>query len=401
MSIGRNTIKYTAPRNTYGNTVKFYPVGTIIFRLSITFAFAFESKVRPSVTFHCSFMESFFPTVEDTSGHTKIGSKRGLKKPDRPHFWTGFLTLIGGTLGTNPRFKCMTCTHEFAGVSRAAVHLKAADDDKSVQLCPNVSEENSADCRRLYEAASKKKQKQTQHVTSAPGPTMAKKYITGPLKAAADTLFARFVFMCMLPFRIVEKVWFKEFISNGLFVLHTFPDRKRLSGELLDREYELVQDKVDKMLALLDYVQLSSDGWSNIRGEAIISYVTTCSKGDYYIDSTDASLVEKKGADWCFEDFKRIVAKAKIPFAKINGLVTDTEPKMRALWKLVEKDYPTIFAYGCCTHTIQLILKDICALPWFATVCAKCDLACTKITNKNRTPKAQGDLGGNTKNYQN
>ena len=56
-------------------------------------------------------MESFFPTVEDTSGHTKIGSKRGLKKPDRPHFWTGFLTLIGGTLGTNPRFKCIHDLH--------------------------------------------------------------------------------------------------------------------------------------------------------------------------------------------------------------------------------------------------------------------------------------------------
>ena len=126
------------------------------------------------MTVHCSSMESFFPTVEGTSGHSKIGSKRGLKKPDRPYFWTGFLALIGGTLGNNPvtlgLIKCMTCTHEFISVSRAAVHLKAADDDKSVQICPNVSDENSADCRRLYEANSKKKPKQTQHATPAPGP---------------------------------------------------------------------------------------------------------------------------------------------------------------------------------------------------------------------------------------
>ena len=165
-------------------------------------------------------------------------------------------------------------------------------------------------------------------------------------------------------------------------MLYTFPDRKRLAGELLDKEYEHVQGKVDKMLALLDYVQFSSDGWSNIRGESIVSYVATCFKGDYYIDSTDASLVEKKGADWCFLDFKRVVAKAKIPFSKISGLVTDTEAKMRALWQLVEKDYPMIFAYGCCTHTIQLILKDICALPWFAAVCTKCNQVAKWFCNR-------------------
>ena len=114
--------------------------------------------------------------------------------------------MIGGTLGTNPKFQCTTCDHEFSSVARAAVHLKAADDDKSVQLCPNVSDEDSADCRRIYEANSKKKPR---HVLPASGgPTLAKKYITGPLKAATDTLFARFVFICMLPFRIVDKIWF-------------------------------------------------------------------------------------------------------------------------------------------------------------------------------------------------
>ena len=134
-----------------------------------------------------------------------------------------------------------------------------------------------------------------------------------------------------------------------------------------------MQKKVSVKLGLANYLQLSSDGWSNIRGDAIVSYVVTCSKGDYYLTSTDASLVEKKSAAWCFDDFERVVKESGIPWAKVSGLITDTENKMRAMWALVEAKHPSIFAYGCGTHTVQLILKEICALSWFAAVCAKCN----------------------------
>ena len=220
--------------------------------------------------------------------------KRALPKPDRAYFWTGFLNLIAGTLGSNPRFKCISCNHEMNGVQRAAMHLKAEPpEEKLVQLCPNVTEEQAADCRRLY-GQKKYKTGATQPQVVPPKPGIrAKTYITGPLKAIADRLFARFIFMSMLPFRLVDKVWFKEFISDGLHVLHKFPDRARLSGELLDAEAARVQKRVDDLLALEDFVELCGDGWSNIRGESIVSYVATCSKGDYYLWSTDASLVDK------------------------------------------------------------------------------------------------------------
>ena len=43
------------------------------------------------------------------------------------------------------------CEHEMNGAQRAAMHLKAEpSEEKLVQLCPNVTEEQAADCRRLY-----------------------------------------------------------------------------------------------------------------------------------------------------------------------------------------------------------------------------------------------------------
>ena len=57
-------------------------------------------------------------------------------------------------------------------------------------------------------------------------------------------------------------------------------------------------------------------------------YVVTCSQGDYYCTSTDASLVEKKSAEWCYAEFERVVARF-LDMAKIPGVITDTEGKMR------------------------------------------------------------------------
>ena len=319
-------------------------------------------------------MTTFFSKKAAADDDGEQTHKRALPKPDRAYFWTGFLNLIAGTLGSNPRFKCISCKHEMNGVQRAAMHLKAEPpEEKLVQLCPNVTEEQAADCRRLY-GQKKYKTGATQPEVVSPKPGIrAKTYITGPLKAIADRLFARFIFMSMLPFRLVDKVWFKEFISDGLHVLYKFPDRARLSGELLDAEAARVQKRVDDLLALEDFVELCGDGWSNIRGESIVSYVATCSKGDYYLWSTDASLVDKKDAAWCFADFKRVVKLSKLPYSRLSGFISDTENKMRALWKLIEAEFPEIFAYGCCTHTLQLILKSVCALEWFGMVCAKCN----------------------------
>ena len=51
---------------------------------------------------------------------------------------------------------------------------------------------------------------------------------------------------------------------------------------------------------------------------------------------------------------------------KVTLYVSDTENKMKGLWRMIEAEYPKIFAYGCATHTLNLLLGDIGSLDHFS-----------------------------------
>ena len=162
--------------------------------------------------------------------------KLGKRKPDPEHFWSGFLTLIAGTLSTNPKFKCITCEHEFQGSTRAAVHLHARDDPSNPVLkCPNITPEEARDIKRLYDTKQKKPAAKPPPPGGRPGLDGIKKVISGAMKDKVTELFARFVFMCILPFAIVEQIWFRG-LGRGRGGHHT--TLSRWSGRACyDSEY--------------------------------------------------------------------------------------------------------------------------------------------------------------------
>ena len=52
-------------------------------------------------------LNSFFgPAAAPKDGEVL---RPGKRKPDPPHFWTGLLTLVSGSLGMNPVFKSISC----------------------------------------------------------------------------------------------------------------------------------------------------------------------------------------------------------------------------------------------------------------------------------------------------
>jgi hypothetical protein len=131
------------------------------------------------------------------------------------------------------------------------VHLHARDDPSNPVLkCPNITPEEARDIKRLYDTKQKKPAAKPPPPGGGPSLDGIKKVISGAMKDKVTELFARFVFMCILPFAIVEQIWFKEFISDGLGIIYTFPTRKTLAGILLDKEHERVQKKVSVKLGL-------------------------------------------------------------------------------------------------------------------------------------------------------
>ena len=58
-----------------------------------------------------------------------------------------------------PWFKCTTCNLEFQGTMRAAIHLHAREPDDSVRQCPDITDDQAKEMKRLYEKKAAKPKK--------------------------------------------------------------------------------------------------------------------------------------------------------------------------------------------------------------------------------------------------
>ena len=127
-------------------------------------------------------MQNYFRPAEPARGEDEAPVKLGKRKKDPGHFWTGLLTLVSGSLGMNPVFKCMSCELDFQGTTRAAVHLHARVDPKNhVHLCPNITagSDEQKDIKRRYDQESRpSKKKQAEKLTPQPGVKGVMKHIT-------------------------------------------------------------------------------------------------------------------------------------------------------------------------------------------------------------------------------
>ncbi|KAJ8953298.1 hypothetical protein NQ314_007377 [Rhamnusium bicolor] len=85
-------------------------------------------------------------------------------------------------------------------------------------------------------------------------------------------------------------------------------------------------------------VSIMSDGWSNIRNEGIINYMVHTSKGDLFYDFSLPKAQKHTG---------------------VAALMTDNAANMRAAWVELKVTYPTLQTYGCASHTLNLVMKDM------------------------------------------
>jgi hypothetical protein len=169
------------------------------------------------------------------------------------------------------------------------------------------------------------------------------------------------------------------------------PNRKALSENILDEEYERVLKLMVAMLDGVKWVAICTDGWKKKHaggGVPMVNIVVLLPhKGSIFFKV-------KYGGD-CKKDTDSVVdfhekAKTEVEAffnVKVTGFVMDNTAANVAAMKILEVRNPGVVAVGCIAHALSLYFKDVTkdkkrdgmTVPWMATLYKKVMQICDTI----------------------
>jgi Protein of unknown function (DUF 659) len=154
------------------------------------------------------------------------------------------------------RVKCKTCSVLVSwNRDRVASHKRIN--------CTNVSQEE-----RIFFA--KKRRIDDSFSENSNDSTSSQQSSFGDIDAAVANLFYR----SGISFRIADSPAWKQLISllNANYAL-VMPSSKVLSSRLLDKQCNKTRAKIGKILCETESLTLTSDGWTNVRGDHIVNFI--------------------------------------------------------------------------------------------------------------------------------
>ena len=106
-------------------------------------------------------------------------------------------------------------------------------------------------------------------------------------------------------------------------------------------------------------VSIVSDGWSNPQRRPLINIMVVSNGGPVFIKAIDGSG-EFKDKHYIAGVLKDAIKE--IGHEKIVQVIIDIASVMKFTRALIECEYPKIFWTHCVVHTLNLALKNICAV---------------------------------------
>lgn len=167
------------------------------------------------------------------------------------------------------------------------------------------------------------------------------------------------------------KAFFEE-LGSG-FVL---PDRKQIAGPLLNDLSAEVQLKKENFYRDSKAITLVPDSWTNVVSNGVTNVMATSSCGSVLVLSEVANG-ERQTAQYYAEIVKRAVEIVGVD--KVVGLISDNASNMMAMQELIMKEYPRIIGVRCFAHTLNLLLKGMCKLPFVKEVLSRCKMVLLEL----------------------
>ena len=162
-----------------------------------------------------------------------------------------------------------------------------------------------------------------------------------------------------IPLHIVKSHEFKEFVTslNSTYA-DVMPGENSPSSSSHSKTPSEQQDvKCLSILKSSDNLTLISDGWNNIKGDHIVNFsVKAPSQKPFFYDSINTSRKTQTPQTVANEI---ITVLKQIGPEKFTSVITDYDPVMKDVWKLIETKFPHISANGCVAHGMNLLIKDV------------------------------------------
>lgn len=198
---------------------------------------------------------------------------------------------------------------------------------------------------RMAEFKQKEKSNKQQHLNI---PTL-----TPEKKAKIDEKFALAAYANGLPFTVFESPEMREAFKE-LHPAYTPPNRKALSGPLLDQVYEKVKVKVDELLSSLQCINIVTDESTDINSTRINNLSIHTPHGAIFWSSDDVGATQNTAenlAQWVKGKMNEI---SEGNLLRINSLATDTCQTMFSTWGFL-REMPELkhcFFIPCDSHGI-------------------------------------------------
>lgn len=128
------------------------------------------------------------------------------------------------------------------------------------------------------------------------------------------------------PFAVTEDPSFRK-IFDVAGISYRMPHRTTFARSALTDLYNETKAHVEEVLLVQGYLQLCSNGWSNLRRESINAYCILGQGQGFLLDAVDMSKEQAKDSATLFADFERTLAS--IPDAvrpKVTLFISETEP---------------------------------------------------------------------------
>lgn len=142
---------------------------------------------------------------------------------------------------------------------------------------------------------------------------------------------------------------------------YTLPSTYKFSNSLLDAEYERVRRASEAKINEANSLTLTSDGWTNIRGEGVINFIV-CTPSPIFYKSIQPGI-ERETSEYISNQMINVINE--IGNGKFFLVVTDNASNMKAAWKVITEKYPHISCTGCAAHSLNLLLNDFMKIKAF------------------------------------